>query len=52
METVLLIVLVLLVLGGSGWGYSKYGPAGGLGPIGLFLVVLLALYLTGNFRTI
>lgn len=48
MMFILLIVLLVLALGGGGWGYSRYGAAGGLGPIGVFLLVFLALYFTGN----
>lgn len=50
MLTILLIVLVIAALGGSGWGYSRYGVGGGIGPVGLFLVVLAVLYLSGNLN--
>jgi hypothetical protein len=49
MSTVLLVILILLVVGAlptwpysSGWGY---GPSGG---IGLVLLILLILFLTGR----
>ena len=48
MMNVLLAVLFVLALGGGGWGYSRYGAPGGLGPWGLLVIVLFALYLTGN----
>lgn len=45
MYTVLLVILVLLVIGAlPTWGYSGswgYGPSGGLGLIVLILIVLL-----------
>ena len=44
----ILIVLLILALAGGGLGYSQYGMAGGMGPIGLLLLIFLALYLTGN----
>ncbi len=47
MNIFLVIILVLLVLGGGGLGYSRYGVAGGLGPIGLGLIILLVLLFTG-----
>lgn len=50
LETILLIVLVLLLLGAlPAWPHSRswgYGPSGG---IGLLLVVLLVLVLFGIF---
>jgi hypothetical protein len=46
---ILLIILLLLFGGGGGYyGWSNYGPGGG---IGIFLVVLLVLYLLGRGRT-
>ena len=49
MSTILLVLLVLLLLGAlPTWPYSRdwgYGPTGGLG---LVLVVLLVLVLTGR----
>ena len=50
MGTILLIILVLLVIGAiPSWPYSRgwgYGPSGILG---LVLVVILVLVLTGRF---
>lgn len=50
MMLILFIVLIVLTLGGGGWGYSRYGAAGGIGPLGIFFIVMLALYLTGNLH--
>jgi hypothetical protein len=50
LRTILLIILVLAILGSVPmWGYSAgwgYGPSGGLG---LILIILLVLMLTGRF---
>ncbi len=48
MWTLLIILLILLALTGGGFGYRRFGTAGGLGPIGLLLVIFLILWLTGN----
>ena len=49
MSTILLIILVLLLIGAlPNWGYSRgwgYFPSGG---IGLLLIILLILVLTGR----
>jgi hypothetical protein len=49
MSTLLLVILVLLVLGAlPAWPYSRswgYYPSGGLG---LLLIILLLLFLTGR----
>lgn len=46
--TLLLIILVVLVLCGGGWGYRAgwYGP-GFYNPIGLILVILVIVLLFG-----
>ena len=49
---IVLILVVLLVCGSGGWGYSRGGwegpgPAGGL--IGLVLLICLILFLLGHF---
>jgi hypothetical protein len=49
----LLLVIVLLLLFGAGggyYGYSKWGPGGGLGIVGTVLVIALILYLLGVLR--
>lgn len=43
----LLIILLLLLFGVPSLGYHYYGAAGGIGPFGLILIILLVLYLTG-----
>ena len=45
----LILVLVVLSLAGGGWGYSRYGYVG-FSPMGLILVVVLCLWLTGNLH--
>lgn len=44
--TILAILLILALLGG-GWGYPRYG-AWGWSPLGLILLIILILYLTGT----
>ncbi|MGE4250307.1 MAG: DUF3309 domain-containing protein [Parvibaculaceae bacterium] len=49
MTTILLIILILLLIGAlPNWGYSRgwgYYPSGG---VGLILIILLILMLTGR----
>lgn len=45
----ILVVLLLLSLLGGGWGHSRYGR-GSWSPLGVLLVILLLLVLTGNLR--
>lgn len=47
MLTILLIVLLVLAIGGGGWGYSRFGAAG-WSPAGLLVVVLLVLFFMGR----
>ena len=44
----LFVFALVFVLGGGGWGYSRYGKAVGAGPLGIMALLLLSLYLTGN----
>jgi hypothetical protein len=49
----LLVILVLLLLVGGGggyYGYSRWGPSGGLGIVGTVLLILVVLYLVGALR--
>ena len=49
----LLLIIILLLLFGAGggyYGYSKWGPGGGLGIFGTVLVIALILYLLGVLR--
>jgi hypothetical protein len=50
MLTILLIVLLVLALGGGGFGHSRFGAVG-WSPAGLILLVLLVMWLTGNLHT-
>jgi hypothetical protein len=47
MFTILLIVLLVLALGGGGWGHSRYGAVG-WSPAALILILVLVLYFTGH----
>jgi hypothetical protein len=49
MLTIFLIVLLVLALGGGGWGYSRYGYVG-WSPAGLILLVLLVLWFAGGLH--
>jgi hypothetical protein len=49
MMTLILVVLVVLALGGGGWGHTRYGAAS-WSPLGLLVVLLLVLYFTGNLH--
>jgi hypothetical protein len=48
----LLIIVLLLLFGGGGgyYGYSKWGPGGGLGIVGTVLLIESVLYLIGAVR--
>jgi hypothetical protein len=47
----LIILLVLLFGGGGGYyGYSRWGPGGGLGIVGTVVLLLVILYLVGGLR--
>lgn len=47
MLTIILIVLLVMALGGGGWGYSRYGAVG-FSPLAVVLLVLALLYFTGR----
>jgi len=49
MLLILLVVLLVLALGGGGWGHSRYGYVG-WSPAAVIVLILLALWLTGNAR--
>lgn len=49
MLLIILIMLIVLALGGGGWGYSRYGLAG-WSPLGVLLLVLVVLWLSGNLH--
>ena len=44
---IILIILVLLAGGGGFYGHSRYGYAG-WSPLGVILLVMLVLFLSGN----
>ena len=46
---IIIIVLLVLSLGGGAWGHSRFGYAG-WSPLGIILLLLVILYLTGNLR--
>ena len=55
MQTILLVLLILVLLGGVGslprWNHSRnwgYGPSGGMGLVSLLLIVLVVLMLMGR----
>ena len=47
--TILLVVFLLIALGGSGWGRSRYG-AWSWSPAAVILVVGIVLIFTGHVR--
>jgi len=48
----LLIIVLLLVFGGGGgyFGYSRWGPRGGLGIVGTVVLIAVVVYLLGGLR--
>ncbi len=46
---ILFIVLLVVSLGGGGWGYSRYGAVG-MSPAMVILAVMALLYFTGRLR--
>jgi hypothetical protein len=49
MLTILLIVLLVLAIGGGGWGHSRFG-AMSWSPLGIIALVLLVMLFTGNLH--
>lgn len=49
MITILLIVLLVLAIGGGGWGHSRFGAAS-WSPLGIVALILVVMLLTGNLR--
>lgn len=49
MLMIILIILVVAALAGGGVGHRRFGYAG-WSPAGILIVVLLALYFTGNLH--
>jgi hypothetical protein len=55
LQTILIVLLILFLLGGIGtlpvWSHSRnfgYGPVGGISVMGVLLLVLLVMALTGR----
>jgi hypothetical protein len=55
LQTILIVLLIFFLLGGVGtlptWSHSRswgYGPSGGLSLIGIIILILLILLLTGR----
>jgi hypothetical protein len=46
---ILVLLIVIILLAGGGFGYSRYGLAG-FSPLGIIILVLLILWLTGNLH--
>lgn len=49
MFLIILCVLLVLALGGGGWGHSRYGYAG-WSPAGIIILVLVVMWLTGHLH--
>lgn len=47
MLVTILIILLILSIGGGGWGYSRYGWSG-MSPAIVILLVFAVLYFTGH----
>jgi hypothetical protein len=50
MTLIIILILVILLFGGGWWGYQSYGPHVGGGWVGIILLVILVLWLTGNLH--
>lgn len=48
MLTIVLIVLLVMALGGGGYGYSRKWGYASFSPLGILAVVVLILFLTGR----
>lgn len=49
MLTIILVVLLVMALGGGGWGHSRYGAAS-WSPLGIIALLLVVLFFTGNLH--
>ncbi len=49
MLTIILVVLLVMALGGGGWGHSRFGAAS-WSPLGLIVLIFVVLYFTGNLH--
>jgi hypothetical protein len=52
MTILLIVVLLLLLFGGPYYGYRSYGATGGVSALGLVIIIVAVLLLTGalHFR--
>lgn len=55
LQTILIILLILFILGGIGtlpnWSHSRswgYGPSGGFSLLSIIILIVLILFLTGR----
>jgi hypothetical protein len=50
MTLILILLLLVLLFGGGGWGYRRYGGRGLGGVLGTVLIILLVMWLVGDFH--
>jgi hypothetical protein len=50
MDTLLIVIILLLLLGGGGGLYWGMGAGWGIGPIGLIILVLVAVFFLNGRR--
>jgi hypothetical protein len=50
MSLLLIIIILILLFGGGYVGYGRYGYQGAGSWVGIVLIVVLILYLTGNLH--
>ena len=50
MDLLLIVIILLLLFGGGGGIYWGIGAGWGLGPIGLLVLVLVAVWLLSSYR--
>jgi hypothetical protein len=49
MLTIVIVVLLVLAIGGAGWGHSRWGYAG-WSPAGVIVAALVIMWLTGHLH--
>ena len=50
MDLIIILIILLLLFGGGGGIYWGLGAGWGMGPIGLILLVVIAVALLGGYR--
>jgi hypothetical protein len=50
MDILLVVIVLLLLFGGGGGLYWGFGSGWGMGPIGLILLVIVAVYFMSSYR--